>query len=388
MSAFSLGSIRAFLGLDSSEYTKGLLDAQVANEVFGHTVTNFINNPLLGAVSLLKGVAASTVATVRETAFLNQEYLRTSERLGVSTRTISGLQMAYRDVGVQTQEFEKQLAKLAIKADEASQGNQTSAKLFDRLGVSVTDAAGNLRPLDDILRDVSDGMTRLGSQQEKVAIGNLLFGESFVKVLNVIGDGSRTIEGLIEKASRYGQVVEDDAARASNELASALGDLNFAVDGARKRLATRFISSFLDEFAGSQAAVDGLADSIAKLDPAAERAGNAIGRLLREEAEGLSIVIEKWEEYKKAREEAEEKNRSSLDDRGRADALLNERTFGSHPLSGLTYQRALDTELFNLGASREAVIRATRGHYPDELEEDLAILHRNQARMRALRARR
>lgn len=388
MSAFGLGSIRGFLGLDSSDYTKGILDAQVANEVFGHSVTNFVNNPLLGAINLLKGLAAGTAAAVRETAFLNQEYLRTSERLGVSTRTISGLNMAYRDMGVQVQEFEKQLSKLAIKADEASQGNETSLKLFERLGVSVKDAAGNMRPLDDILRDVSDGLAGLGSQQEKVAIGNLLFGESFVKVLSILGEGGKAIEETIERASRYGQVVEDEAARASNELASALGDLGFAVDGARKRLATRFIESFIDEFAAGPAAVDALAESLGKLEPAATRAGNAFGRWLADTIEGLGIIGEALEERSKQLDEIAQKQLEALDASGRANALLNERTFGSHPISFRVYQAQLDADLFDMGASREAVRRAARGHYPDELEEELAILHRNQERMRSLRARR
>lgn len=392
MSAFNLGSIRAFLGLDSSDYTKGILDAQVANEVFGQGVVNFVNNPLLGTIQLFKGLASSTIAAVRETAFLNQEYLRTSERLGVSTRTISGLQMAYRDVGLQSAEFEKQLTKLAIKVDEAAQGNETSANLFRRLGVSVTDASGNMRSLDDILRQVSDGMTRLGSQQEKASIGNLLFGESFVKVLSILGEGRRSIEDTIEKASRYGQVVEDDAARASNELASALGDLGFAVDGAKKRLATGFIKSFVGEFAGSQAAVDGLADSLKKIEPAATAAGAAFGRWSRDTVEGLGIVIEKYEAYNRVRDEAEARDREIDTGQVRSENLARRRGFLSNPLSyPLHYaytQAVFDDELYQGGTSIESVRRAMHAHDPGYIADELAILHARQERMRALRARR
>ncbi len=84
MSAFNLGSIRAVLGLDEKDYTTGLLNAQAANEIFGHSVTNFINNPLLGTIGLFKNAALSTASLVAETAKLNQEYVLTSQRVGVT----------------------------------------------------------------------------------------------------------------------------------------------------------------------------------------------------------------------------------------------------------------------------------------------------------------
>lgn len=381
-----LGSIRATLGLDESNFTRGMLNAQNASAIFGSTITNFVNNPLLGTIGILKSVASGTVDAIRQTSLLNQEYLRTSERIGISTRTLSGLGMAYRDVGLSSQEMEKQFVILSKLVDDASQGNVTAQKSFDRLGVSITDAAGNVRSLDAILRDVSDGLAAMENAQARVSIASDLFGRGAEKVLDVLGRGGKVIEETIEKASRYGQVVEQDAARASNELASALGDLGFAADGASKRLSTRFITAFIDEFAGGPAAVDALAESIGKLEPAASRTGSVFGRWLADTIEGLGIVGEALEERRKQIEEVNRALSNSASPRDQAEAMLNERTFWSHPISGRSYQALIDAELFRMGASRGSVLRATRGHYPDELEAELEILHRNQERMRRLRA--
>ncbi len=381
MSAFSLGSIRAVLGIDTGGYTKGLLDAQVANEVFGHTVTNFINNPLLGSIQILKNVAGATVAAVRETAFLNQEYLRTAERVGISTRTISGLQMAYRDMGLSAQELEKHFVIMSKLIDDAATGNETAIKTFARLGVSVTDVTGRVKSNDEIFREASDGLARLGSQQAKVSIANDLFGRGAEKVLDIVGRGGDVIEDFIEKASRYGQVVGDEDARASNELASALGDLNFAIDGAKKSLSTRFISSFLDEFAGSQAAVDGLADSLRKLEPAAQRAGAAIGTWLADSLEGLGILAEKLDDTQDEIDKVSQKW-NTLSSSTRVEA--------SRPtMLGIGFTDATwDQWIREQGGTLEGARRAARPHDLTEINDELRALHARQEHMRALRARR
>ncbi len=390
MSAFGLGSIRGFLGLDSSDYTKGILDAQVANEVFGHSVTNFVNNPLLGTINLLKGAAVATAQTIKETAALNQEYFRTSQRLGVSTETVSGLQMAYRDMGLQAQEIEKQLAKLAQRVDEAAQGNQTAAAMFDRLGVTVTDATGNLRPLDDILRDVSDGLAGLEDQQQKASLGNQLFGESFVKVSTIIGEGGKAIEETIERTRRFGQVVSDDAARGADKLSSALRDLGFVLEGAKRRLATAFGSGLADELSGTEEALDRLNAKAQSLEGTAEKAGNAFGRWLTGMLEGYEILKQRQEERQQALEK-EAQTLNSFESVDRARELL-----GGGPTGGFnarsigipSYRDEMAATLRDYGITEADVIRAAFPHYPDYLAAELEALHRRQEALRAARARR
>jgi len=393
MSAFSLGSIRAVLGIDTGGYTKGLLDAQVANEVFGHTVTNFINNPLLGTVQLLKNVAGATASAVRETAFLNQEYLRSSQRVGVSTETISGLQMAYRDMGLSAAELEKHLVILSKLVDDAANGNEQARKTFERLGVSVTDLNGRVKSNDEIFREASDGLARLGNEQAKVSLANDLFGRGAEKVLDVVGRGGKAIEEYIDKSRRFGQVVEDDAARGSDRLASSLGDLGFAFEGAKRRISTSFAGALGNELDGVEKALERINSKAESFATTAERAGTSFGRWLSEMLEGYEIL----EEKQLAREQALKREQDQLNSFQSVDDARNllRGTGVDHYTGGLgaqsigipSYREAVREELSGYGVTEADVIRSAYPHYPDDIAADLADLHRRQEAARTLRAR-
>lgn len=275
--AFNLGSIRADLGLDESNYVRGMLNAEAASEIFGQKVVQFINNPLLGSIGLFKQFGAAAVQSIKETAFANQELVRTSDRLGISIRTVSGLQAAYEDMGLEAAEFEKQLTALSMKVDEASHGNQGAIEIFQRLGVTVTDSAGNLRPMDDILRDVSDGLRALGNEQQQIAVGNQLFSESFVKVKTIIGDGAGTIEQFIQVADDMGYVLGEEMATQSDRAASALGELDQSIEGVERRLAGSFLVGFAGQLSDTEIQARNVARVInQELGPAAEKLGEKV----------------------------------------------------------------------------------------------------------------
>jgi len=299
MSAFSLGSIRAVLGIETGGYTKGLLDAQVANEVFGHSIVNFVNNPLLGTIQLLKGAVVATSQAIKETADLNEGYLLASERLGIAVRTISGLQLAYRDLGSSSEELERHLVILSKLVDDAANGNETAEKTFARLGVSVTDTAGEVRSLDDIFRDVSDGLAALENAQAKVNVANDLFGQGAEKVISIIGAGSQVIEENIAVAEKWGQTVTDRDARAARTLNDALDEVNFTFEGFKRNVATRFTTGFVEEFGNAGTAADQFRATLKETGEVAEELGRAVAPAIS----GLTELLRLFNAFAKWRDE-------------------------------------------------------------------------------------
>lgn len=367
MTSFDLGSIRAKMGLDESNFTRGMLNAQAASKIFGQNVVNFVNNPLLGMVNILSSAVRGTAAAIKETASLDQAYLRASQRLGIATRTVSGLTMAYRDQGLQAEEVEKQLGKLSIKVGEAAAGNQAAIDLFDRLGVSTTDAAGKVKGLDEIFRDVSDGLAGLNNQQQKIAIGQLLFGETFLKVARIIGEGSDAIERYIEKAERFGFVVSNPMATSADKLAGTLGDLHFLLEGLRQRTARAFSTNFIEAVGSGEAAVDRLAEKLGSFERLAALAGTATGTWLADFSEGLGIVLDKMQKTEAQIDKMREKF-NAMSAEQRVNSLLNERTFLSHPISGLAFQAQLDADLAAYGVTRDDVRAAARPNLENAAE--------------------
>ncbi|GEM_PF-3225922 len=273
MSAFSLGSIRAFLGLDSSEYTKGLLDAQVANEVFGHTVTNFVNNPLLGSIQLLKNVGGAIAQSVKETAFANQELLRISSRIGVNVELVSALRGAYKGFGQDAGAVERQLTKLNQQIGEAASGNLAAKQNFDALSVSIRDAAGNARDINDIFPDVVDGLGALDNHSRRVAIAQKLFGEDASRTIDIIGRGTGVLKGFTDEARKLGEVYSSEEVGQADQFANVIDKTTRAIEALKQSLAQGLISGFIGEGFDSKS-VEDVATAIREtLLPAAKLVG-------------------------------------------------------------------------------------------------------------------
>lgn len=380
MTSFDLGSIRAKMGLDESNFTRGMLNAQAASKIFGQNVVNFVNNPLLGMVNILSSAVRGTAAAIKETALLDQAYFRASQRLDIAAKTVSGLTMAYRDQGLQSEEVEKQLGKLSIKVGEAAAGNQAAIDLFNRLGVSTTDAAGKVKNLDEIFRDVSDGLAGLNNQQQKIAIGQLLFGESFLKVARIIGDGSDVIDRYIEKARRFGFVVDNDMAGNADKLAGTLGDVNFLLEGLRERTARAFSTNFVEAVGSGESAVEQLAEKLKSFETIAAIVGTATGTWLTDFADGLGIVLEKIGQTSKDLDDLAAKfNKMSADQK--IDNLLIA-PFGGRGAIGPGID--VRPELERFGVTEEDVRAAARPHTQADLDRARAERNARQRQIRGL----
>ncbi len=286
MSAFNLGSIRAVLGIETGNYTKGLLDAQVANEVFGQSVTNFINNPLLGTVSLLKDAAIGTAKLVKDTAFHNQELLRTADRLGTNVELVSGLQGAYKGFGQDSAGVERQLTKLNQQIGEAASGNTTAQQTFAALGVALRDQDGNARDFTAVFYDVVDALGATENQSLKVALAQKLFGEDVSRVLDIVGRGRGVLEAYLEQARKLGEVFTREQVEQADQAASALDNLNRAYSGLRASLAQELITGFVGEQFDSSNVEDLATVLREKLGPATE----SLGRNLRVIADNLERI--------------------------------------------------------------------------------------------------
>lgn len=65
----------------------------------------------------------------------------------------------------------------------AAGGSKEQIEVFSRLGVSVTDAAGQLRPTEDVLLDLADAFAAMPDGAEKSALAVKLFGKSGVELI-------------------------------------------------------------------------------------------------------------------------------------------------------------------------------------------------------------
>jgi len=142
----------------------------------------------------LTGLAAA--AGLREFATQIDDLAKASSRLGLTVNQIQSLQFAASQTGASSEELEKGLTRFSRAISEASTGIGTGLRAFEALGITLTDQAGNLRPTNELLNEVSDALTQIESPADRVRIAFDLFGRSGVNLVNTLQAGSGELNKL------------------------------------------------------------------------------------------------------------------------------------------------------------------------------------------------
>jgi len=221
------------------------------NKSIGASVTKIAK---IGAAFGAAGIAAGVALTKASMASVDA-LAKTSDRLGIATEKLAGLQHAASLAGVENKTLEKSLQNLAVGVSDAADGSGVAKDALIELGLS----AGVLEklPLDQQLNVVADAMQGVTNQADKVRIATELFGARGVSVLNMIGGGSENLTKMAEEADHLGIAINRvDAAKI--ELANdAVAQAKAVFTGLGNQLATSFsplIMTVADNF--RQAALD------------------------------------------------------------------------------------------------------------------------------------
>lgn len=129
----------------------------------------------LGKLAINAGKTADDLNTMAKTTGLStkelQEFAYASDLIDVSVETLSGA-----------------LKKTTASMISAQSGTGKQAEAFKKLGVSITDANGNLRDNNDVFQDAIKALGQVGNETERDAIAMQLFGKSATE-LNPLIEG-------------------------------------------------------------------------------------------------------------------------------------------------------------------------------------------------------
>ena len=199
----------------------------------------------IGAAFATAGVAAGIALT--KMSMQNVDALaKVSDRLGIATESLAGLQHAASLAGVETATLEKSLVKLAVNVSDAADGTGIAKDAFIELGLSA--ALLEKMPVDQQMLKVADAMQGVELQADKVRLATELFGSRGVAVLNMLGGGSENLAKVAKEANHLGIAINRvDAAKI--ELANdAVTRAKGVFTGLGNQLATAF-SPIIDDVA-------------------------------------------------------------------------------------------------------------------------------------------
>lgn len=176
----------------------------------------------------------------KESAAAAKELEALSLQTGVSTTDLQAFQYAEDFIGVSSDQLADSLKDLTTKMSDAANGNEETAAKFDQLGVSVTDAGGNLRDSYDVFLDVIDGLGEMSNQAERDALAMSLINESAQKLNPLIEQGSGSLKKYAAEAENVGYILSNDQLKALTAVDEAQNRLLKSQEAVSKQISAEY----------------------------------------------------------------------------------------------------------------------------------------------------
>lgn len=149
--------------------------------------------------------------------------------LNTMTGSMSRLIRSMDKAATQQKEYDDQLAE-GVMEDEITTPIDMAAA-FNQLGVSVTDANGQLRDSEDVFLDAIDALGKVTNETERDALGMQIFGKTAQELNPLIEAGKGKLAQYAAQARTTGAVMSEDAVRAAAELADQVDGLKRSFTG-------------------------------------------------------------------------------------------------------------------------------------------------------------
>lgn len=125
-----------------------------------------------------------------------------SDRLNISTESLSAFRHLVELNGESTENFEKSITRMARSIGEAERGFGTGKKAFEDLGISLDMLLG--KSADEQFLIISDAINNVESSAQQASIASDIFGRSGVGLLNTIAQGRDGFKSAKEEVDKYG----------------------------------------------------------------------------------------------------------------------------------------------------------------------------------------
>jgi len=205
-----------------------------------------IKSSLLGIGKVALGASAAIFALVKSTASMSEDIGINANLIGVSTKSLQQWQFAAQTAGISSDEFVNGMVRFQRGLGNAAQSGVVDdfVKSLNRIGVSITDEAGNLKDTDALLLETSDGLSKVASASERNAIAFQLFGRSGARLTNFLSSGSAEINKLKERAEKLGLVLSGDALKANEKLDDSFDELFATIAGVKNQIGSKLTPAF------------------------------------------------------------------------------------------------------------------------------------------------
>lgn len=216
---------KAMQGL-SEETDEAAKSTSVFSDVLkADLLSEAIKTGIKAVASGIREIGQALADTVKDSAEHADNILTLSTNTGIAAETLQEYQYMAELTDTSLETITGSMAKLIRNMQNAKNGTGNAAAAFAAMGVSVTDANGELRDNEEVFTEVIDKLGKMRNETQRDAYAMDIFGKSAQDLNSLIAVGKDGIAAFAKEAHDMGYVLDE-------ETLSSLG----AVDDALVRL--------------------------------------------------------------------------------------------------------------------------------------------------------
>jgi len=150
-----------------------------------------------GAATALVGMATKAASGADDLATL-------ANQTGFSVEELQKMQYASDFIDVSMETMTGSITKL-------TKNMASGSDVFEQLGISITDADGNMRDATDVWYEAVDALGKVENETLRDQLSMDLFGKSAMEMAGVVDDGGAALKSLGEEAESTGLILSGDA---------------------------------------------------------------------------------------------------------------------------------------------------------------------------------
>lgn len=244
--ASRVGTLYVDLIANTKSFIDELDKSRTKSATFGVAVGTIFANVAQSAARMAKDAALAFPRLVEAQIDLADETNKASQRTGVQVEALSALRHAAELSDVSFDTLQTSLGRLSRNMLDTAHGTGAAKQAFRELGISVADAGGNIRPIQEVLGDVAEQFAGMQDGAQQTALALQLFGRGGQALIPFLNQGREGLAAMTKEAERLGLVISAKTAQAAEDFNDNMTRLRSTLGGVGLQVAAQVLPAFVN----------------------------------------------------------------------------------------------------------------------------------------------
>ncbi|MGN1120792.1 MAG: hypothetical protein ACI4RV_00415, partial [Eubacteriales bacterium] len=235
------------IAVDNSAANTSIDETADKAETFSGKLKSGITTAAKWGATVYAGAAAAGAGLMKlssSSAATADNVDKMSQKIGISRQAYQELDFVMSQSGASVDSLQMGMKSLISAMDGASSGTASNVEQFEKLGIYVTDANGNLRNSEDVMWETMSALQSLENKTEKARLANELFGRSGSELMPLLNGEAGSIEEMRTQAHELGLVLDDETIDAGVSLTDTLDQMKRSIGAVVTKLGASLMPIF------------------------------------------------------------------------------------------------------------------------------------------------